>query len=45
MKKMTFKQFMRVIWTASNTNLHYIDFKNLYEDDMKKMFKPVKLDN
>lgn len=40
--KITFSQFMKMIWMMSNTNLHYRDFKMVFEEDMEKMFKPVK---
>ena len=43
-KKMTFNRFMSMIWACSNTNLHYIDFKRLFEADMKRMFRPVKIE-
>ena len=41
-KKMTFNRFMHMIWACSHTNLHYLDFKELFEKDMDRMFRPVK---
>lgn len=41
--KISFKLFMKICWINSRTNLHFIDFKTLYQDSMKKMFFPVKL--
>ena len=43
-KKMTFNFFMRTVWTCSNTNLHYVDFKKVFEEDMKRMFRRVRLE-
>ena len=43
-RKMTFNKFMSIVWACSETNLHYIDFKRLFEADMKRMFRPVKIE-
>lgn len=42
-RKLTFDGFIKAVWVSSRTNLHYIDFKYLFEDDLKLMFKPVKV--
>ena len=42
--KITFKSFVRHTWEMSQTNLHFIDFKTLYEEQLKKMFKPVNIE-
>lgn len=39
--KITFNQFMKTIWMLSNTNLHYVDFKNMFKYDMKRMYNTV----
>jgi hypothetical protein len=41
--KTSFKKFCSIVWSVSRTNLHYIDFCVMFGDDLKAMFKPVKL--
>lgn len=41
--KITFNSFVKHVWELSNTNLHYYDFKNLFLDDLKVIFKPIKI--
>ena len=43
-RKRTFNFFIKVVWVASNTNLHYVDFKNMFKSEMKRMYNPVKTD-
>ena len=40
-KKISFDRYMRICWENSRTNLHYIDFKGMFEEEMKLMFAPV----
>lgn len=42
-KKRTFNFFMKVVWVTSNTNLHFVDFKNMFKSEMKRMYNPVKI--
>jgi hypothetical protein len=37
------EKFCSIVWSVSRTNLHYIDFCVMFGDDLKAMFKPVKL--
>ncbi len=41
--KISFDFFMRLVWSNSRTNLGYIDFKTLFRDDLKRIFKPGKV--
>lgn len=43
-RKISFKSFMKTVWQFSQTNLHYTDFTNLFEDDLKQMFKPINIE-
>lgn len=43
-KKRSFKKFCSLVWTMSNTNLHYIDFCEVFGDQLKVMFKPVAIE-
>jgi len=41
-KKISFDRYIRICWENSRTNLHYLDFKRLYEGAMKRMFNIYK---
>jgi hypothetical protein len=41
--KITFNYFVKLVWKISKTNLHYIDFKNIHKDSLKRMYNPEKI--
>ena len=41
-QKCSFKGFCKLVWVASNINLHYVTFCEENSDELRKLFKPVK---
>jgi len=43
--KVSVDSFMKTVWQLSRTNLHYLDFKAEFGEELKRMFRPVRLPN
>ena len=42
-RKQSFKAFMKAVWVLSQTNMHYRDFVDSYEQILKQVYNPVRI--
>jgi len=42
--KISLQQFKRIVWGASQTNLHFKDFQRLFAKPLKRMYGVVNFD-